>query len=230
MGKAYTIHEVSAFANTYTCSRTSGSGKSTIAALLQRLYEPTGGVIRIDGRPLPRVDVRYLRDHLAVVSQHPALFDMSVEDNIKYGSTDFTFDDFVKAAKAAHVHDFIMTLPKQYETHLGENANLMSGGQAQRLQIARALIRPREILLGDEITSALDIENQEAVLNTLMDVKKGRTTLLITHKISVMKTCDRLVVMEAGRIVQQGTYKDLISQSGVSYIIILHSCMLISLS
>jgi len=209
----------------------SGSGKSTIAALLQRLYEPSpdGGVVRIDGRPLQRIDVKYLRDHVAVISQHPALFDMSIEDNIRYGSASsasevsledgnsyITYDQVVAAAKSAHLHDFIMTLPDGYKTHLGENAGLISGGQAQRLQIARALVRPREILLGDEITSALDAENQDAVMKTILDVKVGRTTLLVTHKMSVMKTCDRLIVVENGRIVQQGTYDQLVAQKGVS--------------
>lgn len=109
-----------------------------------------------------------------------------------------------------------MTLPEQYKTHLGESAGLISGGQAQRLQIARALLRSREILLGDEITSALDAENQEAVMKTIMDVKRGRTTILVTHKVSVMKACDRLIVVENGKVVQQGSYDLLIAQKGVS--------------
>ena len=190
----------------------SGSGKSTIATLLQRLYEPASGVIRIDGRPLPRIDVKYLRDHVAVISQHPALFDMSIADNIKYGSPEATQFDVERAAIAASVHDFVMSLPEGYKTHLGENAGLISGGQAQRLQIARALVQKREILLGDEITSALDAENQEAVMKTIQDVKRDRTTILVTHKLSTMKMCDRLIVVEAGKIVQQGTFNELASQ------------------
>lgn len=190
----------------------SGSGKSTIATLLQRLYEPASGVIRIDGRPLPRIDVKYLRAHVAVISQHPALFDMSIADNISYGSPDATQADIEKAAQAASVHDFIVSLPEGYKTHLGENASLISGGQAQRLQIARALVQRREVLLGDEITSALDAENQDAVMKTIRDVKKDRTTILVTHKLSTMKMCDRLIVVEAGKIVQQGTFDQLASQ------------------
>lgn len=197
-------------------SRPSGSGKSTVAALLQRLYDPADGMVRIDGRPTTRIDVKYLRDHVAVVSQTPALFDMSIADNITYGRLNVPLEDVIAAAKAAHVHDFVMSLPEGYDTHLGENAALISGGQAQRLQIARALLRPREILLGDEITSALDTENQEAVMRTLMDVKEGRTTVLITHTLAIMQLCDRLIVMDKGRVVQQGSFQQLQADSKVS--------------
>lgn len=126
----------------------SGSGKSTITALLQRLYEPDFGSILLDGRPLERMDVKYLRDHIAVVSQHPALFDMTIAENISYGCKEGISDaDIIQAAHRAHVHDFITSLPQGYQTMLGENASLISGGQAQRLQIARALIQPRELLI-----------------------------------------------------------------------------------
>lgn len=179
-------------------------------------------MVRIDGRPTTRIDVKYLRDHVAVVSQIPALFDMSVADNISYGSSNVSREDIVRAAKAAHLHDFILTLPNDYDTSLGENASLISGGQAQRLQIARALLKPREILLGDEITSALDVENQEAVMNTIMDVKKGRTTVLITHTLATMQMCDRLIVMEKGRVVQQGSFQELQADTRVS-VLWLHS-------
>lgn len=173
-------------------------------------------MVRIDGRPTTRIDVKYLRDHVAVVSQTPALFDMSIADNITYGRVNVPLEDVIAAAKAAHVHDFVMSLPQGYDTQLGENAALISGGQAQRLQIARALLRPREILLGDEITSALDTENQEAVMRTLMEVKEGRTTVLITHTLAIMQMCDRLIVMDKGRVVQQGSFQQLQADSKVS--------------
>lgn len=116
-----------------------------MTALLQRLYEPSSGTVLLDGRPLGSIATHFLRDHIAVVSQHPALFDMTIHDNIAYGNNTVSEDAVILAAQAAHVHDFIMSLPKGYQTMLGENASLISGGQAQRLQIARALVRKREI-------------------------------------------------------------------------------------
>lgn len=194
----------------------SGSGKSTITALLQRLYEPTSGSILLDGRPLERTDVKYLRDHIALVSQHPTLFDMSIADNITYGiTTPPSSHSIINAATSAQAHEFISSLPKGYGTMLGENASLISGGQAQRLQIARALIRPREILILDECTSALDSSNQFAVMETIKSVKIGRTTLIVTHKLDVMKLCDRLVIVHEGRVVESGTVQELYSKAGV---------------
>ncbi|GAA6031431.1 hypothetical protein JCM8097_005656 [Rhodosporidiobolus ruineniae] len=187
----------------------SGSGKSTAASLLQRLYEPTDGCVLLDGRPLSRVDVKYLRDHVAVVSQHPALFDTSVADNIAYGKPDTTREEVERACKAAHIHDFIMTLPKGYDTLLGDNASLISGGQAQRLQIARALVRERELLILDECTSALDATNQKAVMDTILKVKTGRSTLIVTHKLAVMEKCDRIVVVQDGVVAETGTVAEL---------------------
>ncbi|BGP33749.1 ATP-dependent permease [Rhodotorula toruloides] len=187
----------------------SGSGKSTVAALLQRLYEPSNGSVLLDGRPLDRVDVRYLRDHVAVVSQHPALFDMSVAQNIAYGRSHVSQDEIERAAKAAHIHDFITELPQGYDTPLGDNASLISGGQAQRLQIARALVQSREILILDECTSALDPANQQAVLDTILRVKAGRTTLVVTHKLAIMEKCDRLIVLTDGTVAETGTVAEL---------------------
>ncbi|GAA6054523.1 hypothetical protein JCM3770_005828 [Rhodotorula araucariae] len=190
----------------------SGSGKSTVAALLQRLYEPSGGSVLLDNRPLNRTDVRYLRSHVAVVSQHPALFDMSVAENIAYGRPEgVVVADVVRAAQQAHIHDFIESLPRGYDTPLGENAGLISGGQAQRLQIARALVGEpaREILVLDECTSALDPANQRAVMDTLLKVKQGRTTLIVTHKLAVMEHCDRIVVVDQGVVAETGTIAEL---------------------
>lgn len=132
-------------ANFSRFSSASGSGKSTVTTLLQRLYEPDAGQILLDGHPLSSMDCHYLRDHIAVVSQHPALFDMTIADNIAYGSDGISEEEIIAAATKAHVHDFISSLSKGYQTMLGENASLISGGQAQRLQIARALVRHREI-------------------------------------------------------------------------------------
>lgn len=148
----------------------SGSGKSTIAALLQRLYQPSGGSIRVDKHDLSSSDIKWLRNHIAVVSQSANLFDSSVAENIAYGS-DVPIGEIHRAAKAANIHDFIMALAEGYETNLGENASLISGGQAQRLQIARALVRRSSILILDEATSALDVDNQRAILDTIVKIK-----------------------------------------------------------
>ncbi|EIW79967.1 hypothetical protein CONPUDRAFT_126411 [Coniophora puteana RWD-64-598 SS2] len=193
----------------------SGCGKSTVAALLQRLYEPTGGAITVGGANLSFMDVKHLRDHVAVVSQNPNLFDASVRDNIAYGHADrLTQADVERAARAAHVHDFVMSLPQGYGTLVGENAALISGGQAQRLQLARALARPSKILILDECTSALDAQNQAAVLETVREAKVGRTTLVVTHKVPVMRMCDRIVVLEGGRVVEEGTFESLVERRG----------------
>jgi len=193
----------------------SGSGKSTIAALLQRLYEPSRGSITIGPNRLGSINVNYLRDHVAVVSQNPNLFDAPISENIAYGSRALSQARIEEAAGFAHVHDFIMSLPKGYETAVGENASLISGGQAQRIQIARALVRPAKILILDECTSALDPTNQAAVLETIMDAKVGRTTVMVTHKVAAMKMCDRILVVHDGAIVETGTFDELMDRKGV---------------
>jgi ATP-binding cassette subfamily B (MDR/TAP) protein 1 len=193
----------------------SGSGKSTISALLQRLYEPLRGKIKLDNYDLNQSDVTWLREHVAVVSQQANLFDASVAENIAYGSAAVSLEEIHRAAKAAAVHDFIMTLPQGYDTNLGENASLISGGQAQRLQIARALVRRASILILDECTSALDPENQRMVLDTIMRVKQDRTTIFVTHKADVMKRCDRILCLSEGRIVEDGSYAHLMGKRGV---------------
>jgi len=193
----------------------SGSGKSTIAALLQRLYEPTSGSITIGQNRLGSIDVNYLRDHVAVVSQNPNLFDAPISENIAYGSRAVSQVQIEEAAKSAQVHDFIVSLPKGYETTVGENASLISGGQAQRIQIARALVRPSKILILDECTSALDPANQAAVLETIKDAKDGRTTVMVTHKVAAMKMCDRILVVHDGAIAETGTFDELMNRKGV---------------
>ncbi|KAF9483294.1 P-loop containing nucleoside triphosphate hydrolase protein [Pholiota conissans] len=213
----------------------SGSGKSTLAALLQRLYEPAAGTISIGGTPLGDVDVTHLRTHVSVVSQSPHLFDASVAENIRYGDMPSSTSDASnnkmlwldaqdvrRAARQANVHEFIMGLPQGYDTPIGENAALLSGGQAQRLQIARALARPADILVLDECTSALDPENQAAVLETIAgitkdakDGKRRRTTVMVTHKLQVMQMCDRIVVLDGGEVCETGTYVELMERKGV---------------
>ena len=195
----------------------SGSGKSTVAALLQRLYEPTSGVITVGGNLLSATDVNYLRDHVAVVSQTPHLFDASIKENIAYGADTAMPWDITRAAQAAHIHEFVTQLPKGYDTNIGDKATLLSGGQAQRVQIARALVRPSPVLILDECTSALDPANEAAVIDTLRNIKVGRTTLMITHKVPVMRMCDRILVVQDGRIVEQGSYDELMARRSAFY-------------
>ncbi|EIN09552.1 P-loop containing nucleoside triphosphate hydrolase protein [Punctularia strigosozonata HHB-11173 SS5] len=192
----------------------SGCGKSTVAALLQRLYEPDSGDISVGPYKLQGTNVGHLRNHISVVSQNPNLFDASVAENIAYGNESISPYDIRCAAEAANVHDFILSLPKGYDTAVGENAALISGGQAQRIQIARALARPSSILILDECTSALDSENQRAVMDAVRHAKVGRTTLIITHKLPLMKMCDRIVVLKDGRIAEEGSYEQLMERHG----------------
>ncbi|KAG6898287.1 hypothetical protein C0992_000732 [Termitomyces sp. T32_za158] len=197
----------------------SGSGKSTIAALLQRLYEPASGSITIAGIPLRDIEATHLREHVSVVSQQPHLFDASIAENIRYGSglDKISEVDIRNAAKAANAHEFVMDLPHGYDTTVGENATLLSGGQAQRLQIARALVRPSEVLILDECTSALDPENQKAVLEAIGKVNDmgGRTTVMVTHKLQVMQMCDRIVLVADGQVKEEGTFNELIRRKGL---------------
>jgi ATP-binding cassette subfamily B (MDR/TAP) protein 1 len=193
----------------------SGSGKSTIAALLQRLYEPEAGSVLIGSTDLRMMDVHQLREQVAVVSQHPHLFDATVAENIAYGCQGVSAADVVKAAQSANVDEFVKGLPQGYDTLIGDDAVLLSSGQAQRLQIARALVRPGRVLILDECTSALDAENQAAVMDTVRRAKVGRTTIMVTHKLPVMQMCDRIVVVCEGRVAEEGTYEELMRRKGV---------------
>lgn len=139
---------------------------------------------------------------------------MTIAENIAYGCSSLSHDEIVTAAILAQVHEFIVSLPKGYATMLGENASLISGGQAQRLQIARALVRHRELLILDECTSALDPHNQAAIMETIMEVKKGKTTVIITHKLAVMEQCDRLLVVVDGKVVESGKPEELKARLG----------------
>ncbi|KAG9128568.1 hypothetical protein FRC07_000001 [Ceratobasidium sp. 392] len=195
----------------------SGCGKSTIASLLQRLYEPDSGTIRINKHSIASADVRYLREHVSVVSQHPALFDATVTENIMFGSTRTSFEEVQRAAKAARMHDWVMTQERGYETMLGEGAALISGGQAQRLQIARALVRQANIMIMDEATSALDPANQDAIMDTVMAIKQDRITLVVTHKLAVMQRCDRILVIQDGTIIEEGSYPALMNKRGAFF-------------
>jgi len=191
----------------------SGAGKSTLFDLLLRFFDPQQGRILIDGVPIQQLDPRELRSSFALVSQNPALFFGSVEDNIRYGKTSATLAEVEAAAKAAHAHEFIMKLPNGYQTHLGDAGLGLSGGQRQRLAIARALLVDAPILLLDEATSALDAESEHLIQQALPPLMEGRTTLVIAHRLATVKSADRIAVIEHGKLAAIGSHSELVSSS-----------------
>lgn len=191
----------------------SGAGKSTLFDLLLRFFDPQGGRILIDGVPIDQLDPRELRASFALVSQNPALFFGSVEDNIRYGRLDASPAEVEAAARAAHAHEFIQRLPQGYQTHLGEAGLGLSGGQRQRLAIARALLADAPILLLDEATSALDAESEHLIQQALPSLMTGRTTLVIAHRLATVKQANRIAVIEHGRLAAIGSHAELIESN-----------------
>lgn len=202
----------------------SGSGKSTIVGLVERFYDPVGGEIFLDGREVKTLNLRWLRQQIALVSQEPTLFGTTIFGNIKHGLIGTKFEKeseevirerVFEAAKMANAHDFITGLPEGYETNVGERGFLLSGGQKQRIAIARAVVSDPKILLLDEATSALDTKSEGVVQAALDAAAKGRTTIVIAHRLSTIRTADNIVVMVNGEIAEQGTHDDLIEKQGV---------------
>lgn len=191
----------------------SGAGKSTLFDLLLRFFDPQGGRILIDGVPIDQLDPRELRASFALVSQNPALFFGSVEDNIRYGRLDASQAEVEAAARAAHAHEFIQRLPQGYQTHLGEAGLGLSGGQRQRLAIARALLADAPILLLDEATSALDAESEHLIQQALPSLIAGRTTLVIAHRLATVKQANRIAVIDHGRLAAIGSHAELIESN-----------------
>jgi ATP-binding cassette subfamily B protein/subfamily B ATP-binding cassette protein MsbA len=193
----------------------SGAGKTTVASLLLRFYDPEAGCVRLDGRDVRTLTLASLRRNIALVLQEPVLFGATIGENIAYGRPGATFEEIRLAAQAAGAHDFIMALPRGYETAIGERGAMLSGGQRQRLSIARAFLKDAPILILDEPTSALDAETEAMLLETLRRLMRGRTTLIIAHRLSTVRDADHIVVLQEGRIAESGTQADLLAHGSV---------------
>jgi ATP-binding cassette subfamily B protein len=193
----------------------SGAGKSTIAALLSRFYDPQQGEVHLDGHDLRSLDAEWLREQVGVVSQEPILFATSIADNIRYGRTTATQAEVEAAAQAANAHAFVSAFPDGYNTLVGERGVRLSGGQKQRVAIARAILKDPRILVLDEATSALDAESEALVQQALDRLMQGRTTLIIAHRLSTVLSADRVVVLDSGRAVESGTHAELLARGGV---------------
>ncbi|CAF1168794.1 unnamed protein product [Adineta steineri] len=198
----------------------SGCGKSTIIQLLERFYDVTHGELLLDGVDIRKLNLQWLRSRLGVVSQEPVLFDLTIAENISYGLENIPMDEIVLAATKANIHEFIQQLPQGYETKVGIKGNFLSGGEKQRIAIARVLIRQPKILLLDEATSAMDPYNEQIVQETLDQAQTedpNRISLIIAHRLSTIRSCDLIYVLEMGRIVESGTHTELIEKHGIYY-------------
>jgi subfamily B ATP-binding cassette protein MsbA len=194
----------------------SGAGKSTLVNLLPRFFDPDGGSVSIDGVDLRDMELKALRSLIGIVTQDTVLFDDTIRANIAYGRADLSLERVREAAAAAYADDFAMQLPAGYDSKIGEAGLRLSGGQRQRLAIARALLKNAPILILDEATSHLDTESEALVQKALYNLMQGRTTLVIAHRLSTVQRADRIIVMEAGRIVESGSHDELM-QLGGSY-------------
>jgi ABC-type multidrug transport system fused ATPase/permease subunit len=193
----------------------SGSGKSTVVKLLFRFYDLDKGKILIDGQKISGVTQESLRDQVSLVPQDPSLFHRSLKENIRYGKLDATDEEVVEAAKKAHSHDFISSLSQGYDTLVGERGIKLSGGERQRVAIARAILKDAPILVLDEATSSLDSESEMLIQDALKTLMKGKTSIVIAHRLSTIMQMDRIIVMQDGRIIDQGTHQELLKRQGM---------------
>ena len=207
---SFTVHK----GETLAILGKTGSGKSTIISLISRLYDTTEGRITIDGKEISSLNLYDLRNSIGIVPQDAFLFSDTVKNNIKFGKENATDEEVEAAAKSAVVHDNIMGFNKQYDTILGERGITLSGGQKQRVSIARAIIKNPEILLFDDCLSAVDTETEEAILNNLQEICKDKTTIIVSHRVSSAKNADRIIILDEGKILEQGSHNQLINLEG----------------
>lgn len=193
----------------------SGSGKTTLTRLLLRFSDIDNGKILIDGQNIAHLSQDDLRRFVAYVPQEPLLFHRTIRENISYGNPKASLEEIMTFAKKAHAHEFIKSLPKQYETLVGERGVKLSGGQRQRVAIARAMLKKAPVLLLDEATSALDSESEQLIQDALWKLMEGRTAIVIAHRLSTIQKMDRIVVLKHGKIVEQGSHRELINKGGV---------------
>jgi subfamily B ATP-binding cassette protein MsbA len=193
----------------------SGAGKSTLADLIPRFYDPTEGTINIDGTSTKDIQINSLRDLMGIVTQESILFNDTVASNIAFAMPHAKEEDIIQAAKIANAHDFIKELEHGYQTNIGERGGKLSGGQRQRISIARAIMKNPPILILDEATSALDTESEKLVQEALSNLMKNRTSVVIAHRLSTIQHADKIVVMDKGRIVEQGTHEELLKLGGI---------------
>lgn len=193
----------------------SGSGKSTLARLLLRLYDPVEGRVLVDGQNIAQVRTDSLRRAIGVVPQETILFNETIAYNIGYGRIEADMDEIVEVSKAAHIHDFIQSLPEGYETLVGERGVKLSGGERQRIAVARAMLKNPPILIFDEATSALDSKSESAIQRELNKLSVNRTTLIIAHRLSTIVDADQIIVMDRGRIVERGNHTELMKLRGI---------------
>ena len=193
----------------------SGAGKTTVLQALLRFYDPQSGIVRVDGIDIASVDPDALRERMSLVPQDPTVFSGSVIENIRYGRPRASEAEVHRAAELAHADGFIRALPQGYDTQVGERGVTLSGGQRQRVAIARAILKDAPILLLDEATSALDAESERAVQTALDTLMRGRTTLVIAHRLATIRAADRILVLDGGRIVETGTHESLLAQGAL---------------